>query len=330
MGIGLKEAQTMSASMPMASARNTTAMTARRGNVSRPITPEEMPAWLQGKLVQDSGPLGWDGITVRRYHTPAQEVLLPAVYDYGIVAYMGGREAVKWRGYDNGWETDRVGPGAVSVLTRAEASHWRWDSPLDAFHIYLPPDALASVAADAFERDIADIELKNVLSAQDVVLTEAAMRLASEVQAGGLGGRLYVEALRCQMSVHILRTYAEAISFREQSCSGGLSQTERRTVVEFIKENINRNISLAELAGLLRLSVFHFSRKFRREFGCPPYAYVLQQRLEHAKRQLRRGDIPLKVVAANSGFADQSHMTRLFRRLMNVTPAEYRTESLQS
>jgi AraC family transcriptional regulator len=330
MGIGLKEAQTMSASMPMASARNTTAMTARRGNVSRPITPEEMPAWLQGKLVQDSGPLGWDGITVRRYHTPAQEVLLPAVYDYGIVAYMGGREAIKWRGYDNGWETDRVGPGAVSVLTRAEASHWRWDSPLDAFHIYLPPDALASVAADAFERDIADIELKNVLSAQDVVLTEAAMRLASEVQAGGLGGRLYVEALRCQMSVHILRTYAEVISFREQSCSGGLSQIERRTVVEFIKENINRNISLAELAGLLRLSVFHFSRKFRREFGCPPYAYVLQQRLEHAKQQLRRGNVPLKVIAANSGFADQSHMTRLFRRMLNITPAEYRAEALQS
>jgi AraC family transcriptional regulator len=298
--------------------------------VSHVITPEELPQWMKGDLVQDSTALGWTDLKVKRYHTPAQEVLLPMVCDYAVVAYMGGREAVKWRRYDGSWETERVGPGTVSVLTRAEVSHWRWDSPLDAFHIYLPPDALASIAADAFERDIANIELKNVLSAEDVVLTEAAARLAGEVKAGGLGGRLYVEALRCQMSVHILRTYAEAISFREHGCSGGLSQIERRMVVEYIEENINRNISLAELAGLLRLSVFHFSRKFRRQFGCPPYAYVLKQKLEHAKRLLRRGNVPLKVVAANSGFADQSHMTRLFRRVLNVTPAEYRAEALLS
>jgi AraC family transcriptional regulator len=50
----------------------------------------------------------------------------------------------------------------------------------------------------------------------------------------------------------------------------------------------------------------------------------MRRRIEHAKRQLARRDIPLKVVAASSGFSDQSHMTRLFRRLLDVTPAEYR------
>lgn len=297
--------------------------------MDQPISPEEMPIWLQGKLVQDSGPLGWEGITARRYLTAAQEVQLPKVSDYGIVAYLGRREATKWRRYGKGWETDRVGPGTVSVLTRAEASHWRWDNPLDAFHIYLPPDALATVAADAFERDIDDIELQNVLSAKDEVLTEAAVRLAHEIEAEGLGGRLYVEALRCQISVHILRTYAQEIIFRGHRCAGGLSQAERRLVMEFIDANLDANISLAEMAGLLGLSVYHFSRKFRREFGCPPYAYVIQQRLEHAKRQLRRGKLPLKAVAASSGFADQSHMTRLFRRMLNVTPAEYRSEATE-
>ena len=65
-------------------------------------------------------------------------------------------------------------------------------------------------------------------------------------------------------------------------------------------------------------------RKFRAEFGCPPHAWVLRRRLEQAKHQLARRDIPLKVVAASCGFADQSHMTRLFRRLAGMTPAEYR------
>jgi AraC family transcriptional regulator len=50
----------------------------------------------------------------------------------------------------------------------------------------------------------------------------------------------------------------------------------------------------------------------------------MRRRIEHAKRQLARRDIPLKVVAADCGFSDQSHMTRLFRRLLGTTPAEYR------
>lgn len=293
------------------------------------ITPEEVPQWMKGDLVQDSAALGWNGLKMKRYRTPPQDVIFPRVSDYAVVAYMGG-EAVTWRRYDGSWETGCAGQGTVSVVTRAEVSHWRWNKPIDACHVYLPYDALSGTAADVFERNIADIDLKNVLSAKDVVLTEAAMRLADEVRVGGLGGQLYVEALRCQISIHILRTYATMIAFREHRCSGGLSRTEYKILVEYIEENINRNISLAELAGLLQLSVFHFSRKFRREFGCPPYAYVLQQRLEYAKRQLRRSNVPLKIVAASSGFSDQSHMTRVFRRILNVTPAEYRAEMLHS
>jgi AraC family transcriptional regulator len=93
---------------------------------------------------------------------------------------------------------------------------------------------------------------------------------------------------------------------------------------QYLEENLDRNLSLSELAGVVQLSVFHFTRKFRAEFGCPPHAYVMRRRIECAKTQLARGNVPLKVVAANSGFADQSHMTRLFQRLLGVTPAEYR------
>jgi AraC family transcriptional regulator len=93
---------------------------------------------------------------------------------------------------------------------------------------------------------------------------------------------------------------------------------------QYFEENLDQSLSLAELAGVVQLSVFHFTRKFRTEFGCPPHAYVMQKRIERAKSQLARRNIPLKVVAASSGFSDQSHMTRLFRRLLGVTPAEYR------
>jgi AraC family transcriptional regulator len=121
----------------------------------------------------------------------------------------------------------------------------------------------------------------------------------------------------------MLRHYADVI-FREPGRLGGLSRAQRQLLNQYFEENLDRNLSLAELAGVVQLSVFHFTRKFRTEFGCPPHAYVTHKRIERAKAQLARRDIPLKVVAANCGFSDQSHMTRLFRRLLGATPAEYR------
>ncbi len=84
---------------------------------------------------------------------------------------------------------------------------------------------------------------------------------------------------------------------------------------------------LKSVPAVIGLSEFHFARKFRTEFSCPPHAHLMRMRIERAKAQLARGNIPLKVVAANSGFSDQSHMTRLFRRVLGVTPAEYRNAS---
>jgi AraC family transcriptional regulator len=121
----------------------------------------------------------------------------------------------------------------------------------------------------------------------------------------------------------MLRRYANVI-FRVPTAHGGLSHVQCRLLTQYVDENLDRNISLADLAGVVQLSVFHFIRKFRTEFGCPPHAYVMRRRIERARRQLARADIPLKVVAADCGFSDQSHMTRLFRRLLGTTPAEYR------
>jgi AraC family transcriptional regulator len=218
-----------------------------------------------------------------------------------------------------------VRPGIVSVHTRAEASHWRWDAPLTTAHVYLTYDALAAIAAEVFERDIEDIELHDIAATQDNVLAEMVARLSDEASAGGLGGRLYVEALRNQMCIHILRTYA-TVAFREHGARGGLSPNQMRLLTHYIEEHIDRNISLAELAELVQLSPFHFSRRFRSEFRCAPYAYVIKRRLEHAGRMLRRSNVPLKVVAASCGFSDQSHMTRLFRRAYHMTPGRYRSE----
>ena len=290
--------------------------------MSELITPDELPRWVPGELTLDSAALGWEGVRLRGYRYAALDVPIPPMQDCMIVVYKDGATQMNRRCTGN-WLKEQVAPGSISLLTHAAQSHWRWSDDVEVTHLYLAPAALAKVAEEAYERDIRGVELLDVLRADDAVLAGITSLLVAESGADGLGSRLYVEALRNQACLHILRHYA-SVSFREQASHGGLKHGQKRLLAQYVEENLDRNISLAELAGVAQLSAFHFTRKFRAEFGCPPHAWVLRRRLEQAKHQLARRDIPLKVVAASCGFADQSHMTRLFRRLAGMTPAEYR------
>lgn len=290
--------------------------------MSELITPDELPRWVPGELTMDSAPLGWDGVRIRGYRYTPLDVPIPALNDYLVVVYQHGETPMNRR-CSGDWRHERVAPGSVSLLTHAAQSHWRWSDAIEVTHLYLSVGAVADVAAQAYDRHVRDVELRDVLETGDSVLSGIATFLVRESREGGLGGRLYVDSLKNQACVHMLRHYANVI-FREPATHGGLSRAQCGLLMQYLDENLDREISLADLASVVRLSVFHFTRKFRAEFGCPPHAYVMRKRIDRAKQQLARRDVPLKVVAANCGFSDQSHMTRLFRRLLDITPAEYR------
>ena len=89
-----------------------------------------------------------------------------------------------------------------------------------------------------------------------------------------------------------------------------------------VHDNLAENTSLEELRVHVGLSPFYFSRIFRQYTGLPPHAYRKQQRVQLAK-QLLRNDVPIAQVAAESGFSDQSHLTRHFKQIVGVTPGQY-------
>jgi AraC-like DNA-binding protein len=82
------------------------------------------------------------------------------------------------------------------------------------------------------------------------------------------------------------------------------------------------NPSLEQLSALAGLSQYHLVRVFRQETGLPPHTYLTQTRIERAKEQLQAGE-PIAAVAATTGFADQSHFTKRFKRIVGVTPGQY-------
>ena len=261
-------------------------------------------------------------MALKGYRYTDLDVAIPEMRDFMIVIYKRGVAEMS-RCSSGPWHSEIVEPGVMSVLTRGEQSRWRWNKPIEVSHLYLSQASVARVAGEVFEREIEDIEMYDLVSSKDPIPPTLVAMLEHELKEGGLGGNLYVESLKNQLCVHILRRYANVI-FPEYCAYGRLSPAQSRLIVQYVKENIEQNISLEDLAGLTHLTVFSLIRKFQNEFNCSPHAFVVQQRIENAKRLLARQDMPLKVVAASSGFSDQSHMTRLFRKFFNTTPAEYR------
>src|SRR6266496_3304822 len=101
---------------------------------------------------------------------------------------------------------------------------------------------------------------------------------------------------------------------------GSLTPARTHRICEYIKSNLDQNISLEALAKMAGLSLNHFARSFKQTVGMPPHCYVLQRRIEHAPHMLRNTELPLSEVALSTGFSDQSHLARHFRRITGMSP----------
>jgi AraC family transcriptional regulator len=121
---------------------------------------------------------------------------------------------------------------------------------------------------------------------------------------------------------HLLKNYSPA-GFKQKT-SGGLSGYKLRRVSEFIKENIEDDLTLGKIAEIAGLSRFHFAGVSRQTTGLTPQQYVTQKRIENAKQLLAFSDLPLIEISLRSGFKNQSHFTTLFRKFTKFTPKTWR------
>lgn len=286
------------------------------------IVPDQLPTWVPGELTVRSPDDGWEGLSVRGYRYRGSDVEVPPMRDFIIVAYRRGITSMRRR-VDGGWIDETLRPGDVSLLTRAAESHWVWPSDIEVVHVYLTRDELAATCRQMYERDVQDVELRDEVKADDPAIHRTAMAIAAEAAQGGVGSKLLIDSLSCQLCVHILRRHAHVL-FREPAGQAGLTFAQERTVRDYIHQHLDETISLDDLAASVALSRYHFARRFRQSTGTSPHEFVLQQRVEQAKTMLARTSAPLLDIAVRCGFADQSHMTRVFRQRVGATPGHYR------
>jgi AraC-like DNA-binding protein/PAS domain-containing protein len=102
---------------------------------------------------------------------------------------------------------------------------------------------------------------------------------------------------------------------------GGLPPVVTQRICEYMESHLDQKISLDVLASMAGLSTHHFARAFHQTVGMPPHSYLLSRRLERAERMLHETRLPLAEIAAVTGFSDQSHLARHFRRRTGMPPS---------
>jgi AraC-like DNA-binding protein len=105
---------------------------------------------------------------------------------------------------------------------------------------------------------------------------------------------------------------------------GGLAPWQARKIINYIEANLEATVRVDDLASLVNLSQFHFSRAFRQTFDESPHAFVMRRRIERAQGLMLSSSAPLAQIAADCGLSDQAHFTRLFRQLVGEPPGAWR------
>lgn len=225
-------------------------------------------------------------------------------YGLGVITHGLGR--FRWRGGEH------LAPQASLMLMNPEDLHTGQSADAGCWAyqmVYLDEDLLPALGGDRSWRFDAAVS-GSPEQAQAVALCMRALWEAREPLA--------VDSLLLQL-VELIRPQAR-VQERQAEAAGRFEP-----VLDFMRSRLDQALSLEQLAAVAGLSPFHFLRSFRARHHATPQQVLMALRSFEAKRLLALGQAPAEVAAA-TGFADQSHLTRSLQRRYGVTPAAYQRQ----
>lgn len=140
---------------------------------------------------------------------------------------------------------------------------------------------------------------------------------------GQVGGRLYFESLGILLAVEAFKQ-CFTDSAHKEGHTALLSSSPIKRALEFIRQNIDRDLSISQIAQVAGMSPYHFARCFKKATGSSPHRYLIHLRINQAMQLLKAPDRSIADVALSCGFSDQSHFTHTFKHVVGLTPVAYR------
>ena len=220
-------------------------------------------------------------------------------------------------------EVENVNVGDVAIIPEG-VNHWqRIESEAsEAIILTIEPKIITHFAREKIRPE--KVELLPTFAQSDPLIYGIALNLKTLLD-GDSYDKLYAESLYNTLFFHIIRNYC-TVEFKLEAPPNGLAPYKLKQVIELINDNLDEEITIEQMAGIADLSLSYFSRQFKLSTGLTPHQYVMQQRLDKAKTLLKDRRFSLANIATDCGFTHQSHMGKLFKQNIGMTPKQYRDE----
>lgn len=284
----------------------------RRGHAVRPLP---MLPTISSRQV------GWDGIALESFdNIPAYAVPQHEHPTNYLNLIRSGRSMCQWTANGHAGSTEE-GPGTTYILPAGTRDQLRRSAPTNQTMLVLAPHFLAGSLEETAH--LADVELTSHWNLRDRHIAFLIQTLHADLEDGSPAGPLYGESLGVALAHYLVRRYSVRAP-REQEYNGGMPTARLNRVLDFMGQNFARETRLWELAELAGMSPHYFCDLFKRSTGLSPHQYLLRYRIDRAKILLRSPQFGIGQVAKATGFVDQSHFTKVFRRMVGVTPTQFR------
>jgi AraC family transcriptional regulator len=197
--------------------------------------------------------------------------------------------------------------------------------PFDTLHVFLPISSFRDFATEHGSTFL-DLRYEVGDNNYDAVMLHMMQAMVPALERPHEVSALYLDSIFLAARDHIASTYGN-FNTKITDYKIGLSTRQLRHALEYIEANLSEDVSLADVADASAASVSSLTRGFKAALGISPHNWLLNRRIALAQRHIYESNIPLSEVAASSGFADQSHLTRVFMRKVGSSPAAWRRKA---
>lgn len=265
----------------------------------------------------------WNGIRLDFHQQPAYEIPEHSPNQHVISISLAHTPINVERVLDGRTQRESIKYGDVVVVPANTSHKSRWDSQAEFLVLSLRKELFAHSGYDVI--DLNCCEIIPHFASPDPLIHHIGLALKSELETDGMGSRVYIESLATTLCIHLIKHYSSSL-VKISSYSQGLPQAKLRKVTEYIKENLEKDLTLEEIAAAVGMSMYHFSRLFKQSTGLSPHQYVTNCRIDRAKKLLARTEETINQICQEVGFQNQSHFTNVFRKLIGITPKAYREQ----
>lgn len=219
-----------------------------------------------------------------------------------------------------------VEAGGLVILDHRQ----EWSSlsrePFEMIHLYVPIKTFHSIADELSTPQLETLHLPATSSCFDPVMYHLATCLLPAIHNIGEARPLFLDYVLEAVCIHLAWAYG-GLTIDSTKWRGGLAPWQKRRATEMLLSDLRVEPSLGDLAAACGLSTRHFTRAFQSTTGTAPHRWLLCRKVEAAKELLWRSNEGVSSIAAICGFADQSHLTRVFRHHVGTTPAAWRRQT---